>query len=190
LQTPWNFDGQGANVYSKEVNEDTQAKMAIMDWFDHAKDANCQGFAIYDLSDADGGGWGIFHTDFTPKQAATNLRDVLAILNDTGPLAGTFTSTGLNYTLSGMPTPSYSFVIEKSNGVFDIMLWDERSNWDTNNGTEPGLTTSTVTINLASPHSGYVYDVIKSGQTPIKTFGSVLQLPVNLNGDPLIIEIH
>jgi hypothetical protein len=190
LQTPWNFDGQGPNIFAKEVNEDTQAKMAIMDWFDHAKDINCQAFAIYDLSDADGGGWGIFRSDFTPKQAATNLRDVLAVLTDTGPLAGTFTPTGLSFTLSGMPPSSYSFVIEKSNGVFDILLWDERGNWNTSNGTEPGLSTSTITINLASPHYGYVYDVIKSGRTPVDTFGSVLQVPLNLNGDPLIIEIH
>src|SRR4051812_39191873 len=63
-------------------------------------------------------------------------------------LPSTFTPGQLNYSLTGMPSAANAYLFEKSNGTFDLALWNEPTIW--NPGTHQAITASnnTVTVNL------------------------------------------
>jgi trimeric autotransporter adhesin len=185
--TPWR---QGDNHLG--TNETVQAHMLLSDLFDHAMLPNNQGVYIFDLQwgSADGSyqGWGVFHDDGTPKVSGTAIHNLSAILNDPGTNAATFTPASLSYSLSGMPAASGNFAIAKSDGSFDIILWNETPIWNISTGTQLTIPTRTVTVFLPPGSSGSVYDPMQ-GTTPISTFSKVTQFPVYLNASTLIIRI-
>ena len=60
-ETGWQTPYAGDGMFSKEVNEDVQAKLLLIDFFDHAELTDCQ--AVYLFALEDGGvppGWGVF----------------------------------------------------------------------------------------------------------------------------------
>jgi trimeric autotransporter adhesin len=192
-ETGWVTPYAGGNMFSKEVSEDVQAKLLLSDLFDHAMLPNCQAVYIFDLlwgsEDASDPGWGVFHNDGTPKESGTAIRDLMAILHDPGADAATFTPGSFEYSLSGMPSASGNFVVAKSDGSFDILLWNETPIWNLTTERQLSIPTSTVTISLPPGSSGSIYQPI-AGAAPITTFTNVGQLQVGLNDSPLIIEVQ
>jgi trimeric autotransporter adhesin len=192
-ETGWVTPYAGGNMFSKQVNEDVQAKLLLSDLFDHAMLPNCQAVYIFDLQwgseNTSDPGWGVFHDDGTPKESGTAIHYLMAILNDPGANAATFTPGPFSYSLSGMPSASGNFVVAKSNGSFDILLWNETPIWSLSTESELSIPTSTVTVFLPPGSSGNIYQPIQ-GAAPIATFTHVTELQVGLNDSPLIIEIQ
>jgi hypothetical protein len=127
--------------------------------------------------------------DGSPKIAGIVLHNLMAILSDPGANATTFSPGALNFSLSGMPPASGSFLIEKSNGAFQLILWNETPIWDMPTGAQINFPSNKVTISLPSGSSGSVYDPTK-GPTSVSGFSNVSQLDVSLNDSPLIIEVQ
>ena len=96
----------------------------------------------------------------------------MAILDDPGTNAATFAPGSLSYSLSGMPSASGNFLVQKSNGAFDLVIWNETSIWSLVSETELSIRTSTVNVSLPSRSSGYVFDPLQ-GTAPITTFQNV-----------------
>jgi hypothetical protein len=132
---------------------------------------------IYQLRDGEGGNdnLGLFNSNSTPKLAATYIHNLTAILADTTPAA----SLGfLNYSINNQPATVHDLLIQKSSGVFDLVIWDENVS-----GTDQ------VKVNLGRVYSNVnVYDVT-SGVSPIQTFANADSVSLNLNDHALIIEI-
>jgi hypothetical protein len=185
--TPMMAGWQGAGC-----NEYVQARLLLNDLFDHAMLSDNKLVYIFTLRwgslDFSDPGWGVIRDDGTPKPSATAIRNLMAILNDAGTDAATFTPAApLNYSLSGMPSASGNFIIQKSNGAFDIILWNETSIWDNSTATQLSIPTSTVTITLPRTMSGNVYDPLQ-GTGSIMVFNDA-KAQVSLNDAPLIIEV-
>lgn len=192
-ETGWVTPYAGGNMFSKEVSEDVQAKLLLVDLFDHAMLPDCQAVYIFDLQwgseDTSDPGWGVFHDDGTPKISGMAIRNLMAILNDPGANARSFTTGALNYSLSGMPATSGNVVVQKSSGAFDIMIWNETPIWSLSTQSEISIPSSNVTLLLPYAASGQVYDPLQ-GTSAIANFSDTNLVQLQLSDHPLIVEIE
>lgn len=132
---------------------------------------------IYQLRDGEGGSGnqGLFNSNSTPKLAATYIHNLTAILADTMPVA----SPGLlNYSIVNEPGTVHDLLIQKSSGIFELVIWDENVR-----GSDK------VAVNLGRTYSAVnVYDVTV-GTSPTQTLTNVSFVSLKLNDHALIIEI-
>jgi hypothetical protein len=132
---------------------------------------------IYQLRDGEGGNGnqGLFNSNSTPKLAATYIHNLTTILADKMPVV----SPGvLNYSIVDEPATVHDLLIQKSSGVFELVVWDENVRGSDN-----------VTVNLGSSYAAVnVYDVTV-GTDPTQTLTNVGSVSLKLNDHALIIEI-
>jgi hypothetical protein len=132
---------------------------------------------IYQLRDGEGGSGnqGLFNSNSTPKLAATYIHNLTTILADTMPVD----SPGpLNYSIVDQPATVHDLLIQKSDGKFELVVWDE----NVRRG-------DSVRINLGSTFPTVnIYDVT-IGTTPTQTLSNVGFVSLDLNDHALIIEI-
>jgi hypothetical protein len=137
-----------------------------------------QGFKytfIYMLRDAQGSdaGYGMFELGYQPKRSAAYLHNLTTILFDNGVAR----QGELRYTIPNQPTTVHDLLLQKSNGMFELVVWNEKANG-----------TDSVTVDLGATHrSVRVYDPT-TGTTPIQTLTSVRSLPLTLSDHPVIVE--
>jgi hypothetical protein len=132
---------------------------------------------IYQLRDGEGGNdnLGLFNSNSTPKLAATYIHNLTTILADTMSAA----SLGvLNYSIINEPATVHDLLIQKSSGVYDLVIWDENVRGADNVTVDFGQ--SQVAVN--------VYDVTV-GTSPTQTFTNVASVSLSMTDHALIIEI-
>ena len=133
---------------------------------------------IYQMCDNEGGdmqGMGLYHTNGTPKLAATYIHNFTMILAD----KLTMTPGSLNYSIAGEPATVHDLLMQRSDGTFYLAVWDERAH---------GAVDS-VTVNLGGTHASVnVYDPTV-GTAPVRTQSNVSSVPLTLSDHPLILAI-
>ena len=180
---------------SGAVNEDVQAKYSLDLLMDDFKNGISQTY-LYQLMDAyqvgspqGDDGFGLFDTSNAPKEAATAIHNLVATLTDTESAATTFGLGTLNYALTGMPSSANSELLEKSDGTFDLVLWNEPQIWNATTQSEVVGGASAVSVALGATYASVeVFDPL-SGTAPIATYSNISQLSVALTDHPLIIEV-
>jgi hypothetical protein len=133
---------------------------------------------IYQLRDGEGGSGnqGVFHSDSTPKLAATYIHNLTTILADDRPLQS---PGSLNYSIARQPATVHDLLIQKGNGAFELMIWDENVRGN-----------DTVTVNFARTHeTAKIYDVT-TGPGPTQILSNVSSLTLTLNDHALVVEIE
>jgi hypothetical protein len=92
---------------------------------------------IYELLDIDQPKWGLFRADGTPKPAASGLRSLIGILNEsTWDTASKKWITPnqkpgtLEYELTNQTPSIHTLLLQKSNGTSYLILWNEFKNWN------------------------------------------------------------
>jgi hypothetical protein len=132
---------------------------------------------IYQLRDGEGGNGnqGLFHSDSTPKLAATHIHNLTTILADDPPVAA---PGRLNYSLTDQPATVHDLFLQKSDGTFELVLWDENARGDDRVAVNLGATFRTVNI----------YDVT-IGPNPTQTLRDVERVVLPLSDHAMIIEI-
>lgn len=140
-----------------------------------------QGWAytfIYELVDGEGsdGTQGLYTSKYQPKTVATYIHNLTTILADTADIA----SPGkVDYSIANQPATVHDLLLQKNDGTFELVVWDERSD----------ATVDSVTVNLGATYSSVkVYD-IASGTTATKTLSSVNAVPLSLNNHAMILEL-
>lgn len=138
-----------------------------------------QGFKytfIYMLRDARGSdaGYGMFERDYHPKRSATYLHNLTMILSDNG-----VSQPGrLNYTIPDQPATVHDLLLQKGNGTFELVVWNEKAD-GTNN----------VTVDLGDAYSSVkVYDPT-TGIAPTETLTDARSISLTLSDHPVVIEI-
>ncbi|UVO27530.1 RHS repeat protein [Bradyrhizobium arachidis] len=184
-----------ANTQYLGVNETVQAKSVLNTLVDSYK-AGVSATYLYEMFDRDSSAgntnpeakFGLFHSDGTPKLAATAIHNLTTILADDGKGTSQPT-TPLGYSLSNMPDSGNSMVLGKSNGTYDLLVWAEPELWKDSTDTEISNPTQNVTVDLGGVHhSVKVYDTL-SGTAPIATYTDVSTIIVPVSDHPLVIEI-
>jgi hypothetical protein len=132
---------------------------------------------IYQLRDNEGGNGnqGLFNSNSTPKLAATYIHNLTTILADTAPISS---PGSLNYSVINEPATVHDLLIQKSNGAFDLIVWDE--NVRTNDNVRVNLGRAFATVDI--------YDVTV-GTAPTQTFTNVGSVSLHLSDHAVIIEM-
>jgi hypothetical protein len=177
------------------VDETTQAKLLLNDYMDAAL-LGVKETYVYQLLDAypDPGGsnqekhFGLFRLDYSPKPAATAIHNLTAILHDNGSNAASFSAATLNYSVSGLPATGHTYQAERSDGSFQIIIWNEPDVWDQIANQEIAVPTTNVTANLGQTFSTVeVFDPLQ-GTTAVQTYHNVSSIPLGLSDHMLIVQ--
>jgi serralysin len=95
---------------------------------------------IYELLDIDQPKWGLFRADGSARPAAYGFHNMIKLLNDAvwnrslkRWITPNYVAGKLKYTLSAQRTV-HSLLLQKSNGKFYLVLWNEVLNWNSVTG--------------------------------------------------------
>ena len=85
----------------------------------------------------------------------------------------------LNYAIPGEPMTVHDMLLQKNNGTFELVVWDER----------PSGGSDDITVDLSAPRSTVtVYDPT-TGAAPSQTLHGVSSVTLTLSDHPMIIEL-
>lgn len=73
--------------------------------------------------------FGLYRNDGSPKPAATALKNFIATLSDPGP---EHVSGNLDYTITGGDADVKHSLLQKRDGTFYLLIWQDKSVWDRN----------------------------------------------------------
>ena len=160
------------------ITEEIQALNLLTMYLDQFK-RGWSNTAVYLLRDrTDEGGnqsFGFFKPDYTPRKAAVCLHNLTTVLADEGPVA---TPGRLNYSLSQQPPTMHDLLLQKRNGTFELVLWNERLK-----GADE------VTVDFGDDCASVkVYDPT-IGTDPVRSAAMIDHLTLSLSDHPLIVEI-
>jgi hypothetical protein len=131
---------------------------------------------IYELRDGEGGTGhqGLYHGD-TPKQAAIDIHNLTTILADSGSVTP---PRQLSYALEDPPPTVHDLLLQKSDGEFDVLIWDERAH---------GADHTTVMFGNLQPMVRF-YDITK-GSAPVETYSGVRRIDLSLSDHAVILAV-
>jgi hypothetical protein len=133
--------------------------------------------------------FGLFLADGTPKQAASAIHNLVAILADPGPQASNFSVGSYVPAITGLPTTAETLVLEKSNGNFYVLLWNEPQVWNETTHSEIQPASSPVTVQIGTaPQAVNIYDPLRSA-SPKKKWSKIKTVDFELGANPIILEI-
>jgi hypothetical protein len=179
------------------VDQITQAKETLNLLMDSVK-SGASATYLYQLMDgySDPAGtnfedhFGLFDTSNNPKLAATAIHNLTTILSDQGATSTSFAAGSLNYTISGMKADGNSLLMEKSNGAFDLVVWEEPKIWNAKKSTDITAKDDKITIDLGAKYSDVkIFDPL-TGTGVTQEFQNVSKITLNATDHPLIIEVE
>ncbi len=118
--------------------------------------------------------FGFYAPDYTPRKAAVYLHNLTTILADAGSSRNPGT---MEYCIPSEPSTVHDLLLQKSDGVFALLVWSE-------------LVTGSNQVKVAfgRAHSSVkVYDPT-IGTAPIQTLTDVQAVPLTLSNHPVVIE--
>ena len=133
---------------------------------------------IYQLGEGEGGGGnqGLFHQDWTPKLAATYIHNLTSILADNVPVQ---IPGRLGYSIANAPPTVHDLLLQKSDGVFELVVWGEQVTGE-----------SDIVVHLGRSHPEVrIYDAT-SGISPVRTLINTDSVPLTINDHAMIVEIR
>jgi len=132
---------------------------------------------IYMLRDGGGSdaGYGIVHNDYQPKKSATYLHNLTSILADRGIVAH---AGSLAYTIPNAPATVHDLLLQKSDGTFELVVWNEKAKGADQVGVE-----------LAQPCPSVILYDPTLGSQPTIGFKNVRTIALELSDHPIVIEI-
>ncbi len=186
-----------AGWYMLGVDEDTQAK-GILNGYMDAASAGVKRLYVYELLDQkpdpahknDEMHYGLFRNDNSPKPVAYAIRNLTSILNaNITRRASAAASNTLAYTLSDMPQSANSLLLQKKDGRFVLVLWNETLIWD--RATGKPLTSPPARVGLDFGETAKrveLYDPLASAE-PRKIHRDVRQLTVEVPDHVILLEV-
>jgi hypothetical protein len=134
---------------------------------------------LYQLVDNEGGfanEFGLVRSNYSHKPAAVFIHNLTQILSDNRSLP-----TGrLKYKIPNEPETVHDLLLQKSDGRFELIVWDDRP---------IGEATDKVTVELGGIHHTVdIYDPTV-GTTKVQTYNDVNSVQLTLTDHPLILEV-
>jgi hypothetical protein len=130
--------------------------------------------------------FGLLRADGSRKPAFTALTNFVQLLKDPGEA---FQPGNLAYALSGDLTAVNHTLLQKRNGKFYLVLWQDVSSFDLNSKADLNPAEHSITISLKTEMSqANIYRPVTSRQ-PVASTGSTRQLQVNVPDHPVVVEL-
>jgi hypothetical protein len=177
-ETGWVTSGTGA------ITDEQQARVFLDLYLSAYKQGFTYTFVYMLRDDPVQGYWGLFDTSYNPKTSGTYVHNLTTILADTGARP----PGKLNYSIAGEPATVHDLLLQKSDGTFDLVVWDERFAGASPDGGSSGGSDN-VTVDLgASRAMVELYDPT-TGTSPTKTTTGVSSVTLTLTDHPVVIEL-
>jgi hypothetical protein len=184
--TEFGYPAIGGTPNGVTVDVATQGKN-ILNGLMNAWNEGYIAFCIYTFYEQ-GDGFGLLTGPGNPKVSGTYVHNFTTPLKDTEANAGTFTPGALGYSLSGLPATGKSLLFQKSNGDYDLVIWNNVTNWDFSAGTPITILPTNVDITFGSTQGVLnVYDPVVSS-TPILMVSNTNTVSVVLKDYPIVVE--
>lgn len=131
--------------------------------------------------------FGLVRHDGSVKPAFTAVKHLIHLLKDPGP---PFTPGALNFTLSGNTNHLQHLLLQKRNGTWCLLLWQEVTSYDTKTHADLAVPEQ-VAILKANPLIKQAR-IFRPNQTvqPLKTFTSTHELTVSVPDEILLVELR
>jgi hypothetical protein len=129
--------------------------------------------------------WGLIKVGNTVKPSFTTLKNIITLLEDPGVA---FTPGNLDYALTGALASTHSILLQKRDGTFDLVLWQEVSSYTVSSKTNTSPAADAVTVTFSTSMTGINVYRPYTGTTAIQT-GSGVSITLSVPDDPLIVEI-
>jgi hypothetical protein len=132
--------------------------------------------------------WGLFDFNGNAKPAAKGIANMITLLEDTDTRP--MTTGSLDYTLKGMPSNGDDLLLQKHNGKYYLVLWNDADNWDEKADRPISYGDQQVTLSLGSAAEKVaVYRPLTNGTTAVSSFDKVQDVKIGLPDHPVIVEI-
>lgn len=165
---------------SDSTNEDQQAALLPVFYLDQFKQG-CSYTCVYllrDRSDEKGNQrWGFYRTDYSPRKSALLLHNLTTILADTSAIA---TPGKLKYSIPDQPITSHDMLLQKHDGKFELVVWNERFG---------SGSVDNITVNLLTAYPSVKVYEPSVGTAPTQTLNNVNSVSLKLSNNIAIIEI-
>lgn len=163
------------------MSQRAQAKYVLRDYFD-AFGNGVEKVFDYQLMDDDTNLYGITDASARPKLAFYALKNLAALVKDSGGGSG-----ALDYTVTGAPTSLKQMLLQKSDGSFLLVLWLDVDSYNLSQRRDIE-TMLPATINLARPATVEVYQPTFSAAA--QSSGSGQSIPVFVGDQITVVRIH
>ncbi len=120
--------------------------------------------------------FGFYRPDYSPRLAASYLHNLTTILADNGSVQPRGI---LNYSITNQPATVHDLLLQKSNGMFDLVVWGERFTGGSDD----------VTVNLGAACATVSSYDPTTGTSPTRTLTNVDSVSLTLSDHPVIVEI-
>lgn len=131
--------------------------------------------------------WGLIRADGSEKPAFGALKNLIAELSDAREPARL---QPMAWTLSTSDPRIHHLLLQKSDGTYDLVLWQEISSYDVSRRAEIRNPSVAATLKLGQPASSIaIYDpVMHDG--PVKSFTHTAGVLLEISDHPLVLAIH
>lgn len=130
--------------------------------------------------------FGLLRTDGYEKPAFTSLKNLLNLLSDPGV---SFEPGSLAYSISGDLEKIEEILLQKRDGRFYIILWQEVSSYDLTAREDIAALPRTLTITLGTTADVTIYQPYKS-PTHVAQYQNARKWEINVEDHPLVIEVN
>lgn len=130
--------------------------------------------------------FGLYRNDFSPKPAATALKNLIGLLSDRGTQ---FTPASLDYGIQGAPSSARQLLLQKRDGSFYLVLWNRVSVWNPQTRTDIDPPDVPITVQLNQPIArAEVYEPNTSA-SPLSTATNPSAVKLNLSERVSVIKL-
>lgn len=179
----------GPSANGDRVTEDKKGR-CIMNGLLTAWQMGMKVVSIYSLYSSSGDpGFGLLSTNGTPNLSGLYLHNLTSLLADTGANARTFTPGSLTYAVTGLPSSGGQQLFEKSNGHFQLVLWNNATNWNMAAGTAITVAPVNVAVNFSggTNFTMVANDTVSGAITQSITSGNAITVAVA--DYPVVIDV-
>lgn len=182
------------------VDEATQAKYTLNLLLDAAA-LGVRTTYLYQLLDAyaDPAGadiekhFGLFDADNRPKLAATALHNLTSLLKDDGADAARFATGTLDVTITGQgggwDGSGHSYLMQRSDGTFELALWNEVQIWDPVRLEPIPVADTTLHLDLGGYYrSVRIFDPL-SGSAAVQVLHDLRSFELAIGDHALVVEV-
>ena len=132
------------------------------------------------------GNFGLLRRDGTPKPAFTAVQNLITLLQDS---PGGFSPGTLNYAMTGELANVHHTLLQKKDGRFYLILWQEVPSFDLVNKRDISVPYQTVTVSFDTAiTSAKLYQPLQA-TTVTAQYNNPQSVVLNVNDAPLVVEL-
>ncbi len=131
--------------------------------------------------------WGLIRADGTEKPAFAAIKRLIEELNDTSEPQR---PTNLQWSLSQTTPSVHHLLLQKSNGEFDLVLWQEVSSYDTRSQSEIASSPVASVLTIGQQVSSIRLYVPSLQAASLKTYANTTTAALQIPDHPLVVAIR